>query len=385
MPRKPTKNNPATRIYAIDEPTKWQEFRDVYLKADVDTMEAIVAKLGLLSPFEQQVWIDTQKINLSGVPIDIDTVRQIQGKLDSLIDLESSKFIRIVGLFPTQRDKILQWVKSKGCKIDNLQAATVEALINNPSTPQEVIDAMVARGNTTHMSFKKFTVMENALCKDQTIKGTLMYHAAGTGRFGGRLLQTQNLTKGNIDGEEAVTRIHNGEFDVELVKSAVRPMIHHKDGMTISDYAGIEARVVQWLAQDSVALQVFHDGLDPYKWMAEKIYGVPYDKVTSKQRFTGKQAILGLGYQMSAKKFISMVESYGETIEQDEAQLAVNTYRGTHRKLVNFWSVIEEVAKKAVTRPDTMFRVNKYISFMVEEDFLYMILPCDRDWETNLR
>ena len=40
--------------------------------------------------------------------------------------------------------------------------------------------------------------------------------------------------------------------------------------------------------------------------------------------------------------------------------------------------MIEEVAKKAVTRPDTMFRVNKYISFMVEEDFLYMILPSGR-------
>jgi len=73
-----------------------------------------------------------------------------------------------------------------------------------------------------------------------------------------------------------------------------------------------------------------------------------------------------------------MVESYGETIEKEEAQLAVDTYRKTHRKLVNFWNFIEEIAIKALQRPNNLFRVNKYISFIYSGDFLQMVLPSGR-------
>jgi len=112
--------------------------------------------------------------------------------------------------------------------------------------------------------------------------------------------------------------------------------------------------------------------------MASKIYNVAYKTVTDKQRFTGKQAILGLGYSMSAKKFKLMVENYGEHIELAEATLAVSIYRKTHRKLVNLWKSLNSAAVMAVQRPGKKIQVNRYVSFLSNEEFLCMILPSNR-------
>jgi len=155
-------------------------------------------------------------------------------------------------------------------------------------------------------------------------------------------------------------------------------MIHHEKGFTIVDYSSIEARVLQWVAGDEEALQVFRDGTDPYKWMATKIYGVPYDQVTQPQRFCGKQSILGLGYQMSYKTFVSMVESYGETIAVEEAKLAVDVYRKVHRKVVRLWSNMQAGAVMALQRPGKSIKVNRYVQYVLKGNFLHMVLPSGR-------
>jgi DNA polymerase len=361
-----------------DAPEDWLEFRDVYLKADIDSMEELYHALPKLSAWEQQVWVDTQHINLRGIPIDVPTTKLIIEKLDSLVDEESSNFIRIAGVFPSQRDKVLGWVRANGVKATDLQAETVEKIIQAEDTPEHVRKALEARANTTHMSFKKFPKMLEALRDNGTVGGTLMYHAAGTGRFGGRLLQPQNLTRGSINGVEAVNRIHAGEFSVELVKSAVRPMIYHPAGFTIVDYVGVEARGVQWLCRDEDALDVFRTGQDPYIWMAGKIYRCEYNEVTEDQRFVGKQAILGLGYQMSAKKFKTMVEGYNQEISVSDANRAVEVYRSTHKKLVQFWDHINQAALMAMDNLGDDIVLNKYISFRFDNPYLTMKLPSGR-------
>lgn len=378
IPRKPTAINKTTRNLPEKFPKEWKEFRDVYLKADVETVEAIVNRLEVLPPAEQQVWLDTQYINIRGIPMDVDTAHDIVDKLAILVDDEASRFIRLTGVFPTQRAKVLVWLEEQGCPLPNMQAPTVAAVIADESAPQLVRDALEARANTTHMSFKKFNTILNAAMDDGCIRGTIMYHIATTGRFGGRLLQPHNLTRGTIDGEEAVARIQAGEFNVELVKSAVRPMIYHPDGFTIVDYSSIEARIVQKVAQDEDALDIFRRGLDPYIQMATKIFDTSYEHITDKQRWHGKQAILGLGYQMGAKKFVMMVEQYGQKLSMTEAKKTVKVYRDTHKRLVKFWDNIGKCALKAMELPGTTVRLNQYVAFTLEEDFLYMHLPSGR-------
>jgi len=228
------------------------------------------------------------------------------------------------------------------------------------------------------MSFKKYRTILDAVCDDGHVKGTLMYHAAHTGRWGGRLLQTQNLTKGNIEGNEAVKRIQDGEFSVELVKSSLRGMIFHPDGFAIVDYSQIEARITQWLSEDQNALEIFRSGKDPYKTFGVKMYNIPFDDIDDKQRFMAKQAILGLGFQMGHKRFMEMCAGYGVSVTQLEAENIVSIYRGTHKKTVKLWGNMNRAAVMAVHSPDTLINVNEFISFFVKDDFLYMVLPSER-------
>ena len=378
IPRKPSKLQKHIRNMPEDNVDDWVEFRDIYLKADVESMEEMHDLLPPLVASEQVVWEDTMIVNLLGIPVDSKTNSLIISKLAPMIDEEATEYIRIAGHYPTQRNVALGWVRDQGVQILDMKADTIAKVLEDPESPAHVVKALKHRANTTHACFKKFDVIDRALSADGTIKGTLQYHAAGTGRFGGRLLQPQNLVKGNVDGEEAVARIQAGEFNVELVKSAVRPMIYHPDGLTIVDYASIEAMVVQFVCQDKDALEVFRSGGDPYKVMGSKIYGVPVEGVTDKQRFVGKQAILGLGYQMSAKKFIMMVEAYGETISKPDASKAVDVYRRTHKKLVGFWKNMDGAALMAIQRPGDTIMINKYVSFEFNHPYLEMKLPSGR-------
>ncbi len=379
IPRKPTKHDSRIRITPEDDPEGWVEFRDTYLDQDIYSMKHLVDRLGVLTPDQQEVWIATQFINLDGVPVDLPTTKLIKDKIDVLVDEESTKFIRMTGLFPTQRDRVMGWVRTQGVKVLNMQAATVEGVLEDPNAPAHVKEALEARANTTHMSFKKYDTILEAVCDDGLVKGTLMYHAAHTGRWGGRLLQTQNLVKGKIDSVEAVERIQAGEFSVELVKSAVRGMMYHPDGFSIVDYTQIEARITQWLCRDTVALAILVDpSTDPYKWMATKIYNVEYEDVDDIQRFVGKQAILGLGFQMGWERFVAQAESYGQVVPIPVAKEAVRIYREIHKKLKTFWTSINNAAVIAVNRPELLSKVNRYLSFIMKDDFLYMNLPSGR-------
>lgn len=375
-PRKPTKYNKSKRTLYSDDPDGWEEFKNLYLVQDIYSMQELIEELGILTPTEQQYWVDTQIINLGGIPVDILTTSLIQDKIATLVDEESTKFIRLTGVFPTQRDRVLGWVRTQGVKVLNLQAATVAEILEDKDTPEIVVEALTARANTTHMSFKKYDTIINAAMDDDTVRGTLMYHAAHTGRWGGRLLQPQNLTKGSIDALEAVDRIQKGEFSVELVKSALRAMIAHPDGFTIVDYTQIEARITQWLCKDEEALAVFTSGVDPYVVMATRIYGT--DDIDELKRFVGKQAVLGLGFQMAAPKFKAQAASFGIEIDIELAEHAVKVYRKLHKKLKTFWSNINKAACMAVDRPDLLIKCNEYIAFICEGDFLYMLLPSGR-------
>ena len=91
----------------------------------------------------------------------------------------------------------------------------------------------------------------------------------------------------------------------------------------------------------------------------------------------GKQAILGLSYQMGIDRFIETCSGYGVEVSSDVAQRTVHMYRNTHQKLVNFWEIINEAALTALkTKKPTKAGM---IGFELKGDFLYMQLPSGRN------
>jgi DNA polymerase len=147
----------------------------------------------------------------------------------------------------------------------------------------------------------------------------------------------------------------------------------------ICDYSSIEARVVQWLAGDETALNVFRADKDVYKDMATTIFETSYDRVEKKERFVGKIAVLGLGYAMGVDKFLSTCHDWGAIfVDEDLAERTVHAFRTKYRALRNFWYLIEDRAIDAINNPGYQFEAGRHLAWICHDGFLKMILPSGR-------
>ena len=151
----------------------------------------------------------------------------------------------------------------------------------------------------------------------------------------------------------------------------------------MADYAGIEARVLCWLAEDDDALAMFRTGADIYCAMAEDIYHRPITKADAQERQLGKAAILGCGYQMGGPKFVSTAALYGVIIEEDFSKHVVEAYRAKFWRTAQMWKFQEQAALNAVQCPGghiTSGRMTWYrrIDTKRKTDFLYCVLPSGR-------
>ena len=370
-----------------NSPADWRLFVD-YCKQDVIATQAIDEALPDLSKSEQALADLDLKINTAGIPIDVALVKRIV----SLINTFTEKQIQLCkdltgGFSPTQRKNIIEWCNERGTLLPDYKAESIKYSLSDPYISPEVTQVLQCRQNTSNSSLMKYTKMLNTVSNDGRIRGTLKFYGANTGRWAGRGIQPQNLPRGSINPERVITAIQEdaGIYELsamfgslpEALKSCIRGMIHHKDGFTVVDYSGIEARVVQWLVNDRKALKIFKDGKDVYKHMASLIFNIPYKKITKDQRFLGKQAILGLSYRMGTNRFIETCAGYGVTVNKETADRTVKKYRTIHHKLIRNWHRIETAAINAV-RTKQIIEVG-LIKFELRGDFLHMRLPSDRE------
>jgi DNA polymerase len=145
--------------------------------------------------------------------------------------------------------------------------------------------------------------------------------------------------------------------------------------LIVCDFAGIEARVLAWLAGQKDLVEIFRAGEDVYKVMAGKIYNKPPELVTKAERQLGKVAILGLGYQMGWSKFITTAKGYGISLDDAFAQQVVETYRTTYKRIRSFWRNANDAAICAVQgSPVSIGRIR----YFVEDRWLFCQLPCGR-------
>ena len=110
-----------------------------------------------------------------------------------------------------------------------------------------------------------------------------------------------------------------------------------------SDSSQIEARTLAWLAGQDDLVDAFEKGEDVYKIMASAIYKVPVSAVDKPQRFVGKTTILGSGYGMGAVKFQRQLKNFNVTVELEEAERIITTYRETYTAIPALWKKASEV------------------------------------------
>lgn len=167
---------------------------------------------------------------------------------------------------------------------------------------------------------------------------------------------------------------------LQLLSHSLRGVIVAPPGkkLFVADYASIEARVLLWCAQDEDGLQKFRDGVDLYCDMASSIYNRTITKEHKTERQLGKTAILGLGYQMGAKKFHATCLLQGIEIDEALAERTVTAYREKYWRVRKLWYDMETAAGEATyDKPGTEYTCGP-TKWFVEGRFLYCQLPSGR-------
>lgn len=400
IPQKPDKTHGFVwRRFPQDDPAAFKEFCE-YCVQDVRTEQEVEKALKLfdVGGISHAAFVYDLIINDEGFPVDIEALRAASQMIDNELDRVRGEFIKLTGLNPTQTGAFTIWLRERGYKGEDLRASTMDEEIENwePSTSDMDRDALKALELRRVMSYaatkKVKSMLELAGPDDNRVRGTLFYHGASTGRWSSKLVQQQNMKRSTDESEAAFHHLRQGlSADtlelihgpiLETLASGIRHFINDGDAPLDSvDYAAIEARIVCWLAGQEDALDEFNRNVDRYKTMAARIFNIRPENVTKPQRFLGKQSVLGCGYGMGASKFQATCANYGEDVPMDLAELAVQTFRKTHRQVVSLWYDLERACKNAINNPGNKYVVGKLEVFTMAtagRRFLLIKLPSKR-------
>ena len=247
------------------------------------------------------------RMNWRGVPVNVPALKNAREFVARQQEKLGRQFKDLTGLDHTQRGAVQDWLQKRGYQGDNMQAATVDAALENPeSMTPEAQKALKLRSGITFAALAKIPAMIESACPDGRVRGTTQWHAARTGRAGGRIIQPQNFRKSTIGGQEHLCykMLCEGWDDswieemwdspLEAVASSIRHFIQPAEsGFYDLDYAGVEARITPWLAGDTDKLDFIASGGDPYKRTASMVFSIPYEQVEKWQRTIAKPIELG--------------------------------------------------------------------------------------------
>jgi DNA polymerase len=377
-------SKPTSKGVFNEDPELMQQLFD-YCAQDVRTEMAIGSVLRPLTELEQQVWELTQRINLRGVPVDPQELHNAVLAVVRAQDALDNECIALTGCKPSERAKLLKWVRDRGLLIDDLTAETVSAKLVDTNIKGTVRRVLELRQEGSQTSVAKYAKMME-IQREGRIRNTLVYHGASTGRWASRGgLNLQNIARPTISDEEielAIPRVfERGVGTLTELSSLVRSSIVAPEGKTFVDvdFSSIENRVGVYLAGQKDKVELFRKGLDEYKvFAAESLYRISYDEVTKEQRQISKSAVLGAMFGQGAKGLVKYAEGMGVKLNETQAKNAVDGYRSSYAKVKALWALCETAAIDAVQNPGVGFAAGGKIKMKVAKSALWMQLPSGR-------
>jgi DNA polymerase bacteriophage-type len=366
-----------------------------YCMQDVVAERELSKKLFDLNPTERKVFILDQKINTTGIALDVESVDnaiEVYGHAYNSL-MESLK--DLTGLDnPNSAIQFFNWLTSKGHIIDNVQKATLQALLNLEDK-YNTHTAIRMRMKLAKAAPKKYSAMRDRVGNGTRLHGNTMYHGASTGRWASTGVNLQNIARPTVDADESIALINTTEpaiFDMldmdpmEALSSSIRGMLIPSKGkkFIIGDYASIESRALAWLAGQEDKLEVFRGHGKIYEHVAAKIYNIysehgqnAIELVTQPQRFVGKIGELACGFGGGAGAITGMAKIYKVDMTKPEAEKIKNDWRAENPEICQFWKTAENAAASAVAHPGEVFQAGR-VKFMVAHNFLWCQLPSGR-------
>jgi DNA polymerase len=355
---RPRSRAPNLAWWHIDDPQKLAELTE-YCKQDVEAERWLSKNLDPLPRTEHKMWAINVEMNAAGVNIDHPFVDALLKVSEELRDETDKKLSYITGgevTSSTQLPKLRAWALARGYTPPSLDRGSIENFLrSNPNVDPDLKIALNLRLDVSKSSTKKLERIKKVAGGGDVCRGLISYYgAARTGRYSGKLIQPQNLPRGNLKPQdvEAIRGVLVGfppiptpPMTLDQVSSCVRgTIIPPKDHFMLSgDLAQIEARVLAWLAGQMDILGVFANGGDVYTYAAAKL-GSP-------DRQLGKVVTLGLGYGMGYIRFIDTAKTYKIVLNAVQANAIVTLWRDNNPSIVKFWIDVERAFRRAINQP----------------------------------
>ena len=428
---KPRKVNADGSIVWWNEPDRLADLY-AYCKQDVEVERQLEKRLMPLSPPELELWHLDQIINGRGTYVDEKlclAAKAIVAQTQERLDAEMKRVTDYNVGACSNAVQLALWVRAEGFPAESIAKDQIEVLLARDDLTPAVRRALELRREAAKASVAKIDSLLAGMQRDKRSRGLLQYHAASTGRWGGRRFQPQNIKRPKLKNVDlAIEAVMHGDVDVidmmygeplSVVGDCLRGMIRAAPGNVLmaADYANIEGRVLAWLAGEEWKLKAFRafdskTGPDLYRLAFSRAFGVPIDQVDAVMRQIGKVMELALGYQGGPGAFQTMARGYGIDIgesydlvtERAGASIAAKAlggwesrgkgsgmaehrwraaeivkllWRDAHPEIVAFWWALDEAAIEAVQNPGLVITCGK-VRMVVKGSFLWLRLPSGR-------
>lgn len=418
-PCKPTRTNGMrTRNYPWDAPEQWEMYKE-YNKYDVLSEREIYHKLEryVIPEFERELYVLDQAINDRGILVDMELAESAIAVDSVYTDILLQQSKDITGLDnPNSVAQLKTWycrnyadlVDANLSKKDKEYLATANGQFYDPNNQSmaadpikmllkldavqmfsELVTVLENRQKLGRSSVKKYYTMINCAMKDNRVRGTFQFYGANrTGRWAGRLVQLQNLSKNRVENIdlprelirkrdwEAVEMMYGDVSDV--LSQLVRTTFIAPEGKTycVADFSAIEARVVSWLANEDWRMEVFRGDGKIYEAAGARMFNVPIESITkgSELRAKAKNAELALGYQGSLG---AMKRMGGDKMGMSDNEMMhiVKLWRDANKAIVNLWAEIERCAHEAVRYHRRVVGTPRNLIFDCDDTYFTITLP----------
>lgn len=421
-PCKPTKiNGMRTRNYPWDAPEKWEMYK-TYNKYDVLSEREIYYRLSKYSipPFERSLYILDQHINDRGILVDKELAESAiavdeqytqmlmdESKSITMLDNPNSvaqlkkwyiaNYADLVDATLSMKD--IEYLKTANGqfydKANQSMAADAIKMLLKLDAVQDIPELRTVLENRQKLgrsSVKKYYTMMNCAMKDGRVRGTFQFYGANrTGRWAGRLVQLQNLSKNHVENIDLPRElIRKRDWDTvnmiygdvsDILSQLVRTTFIAPKGMlySVADFSAIEARVVSWLADEEWRMDVFRGDGKIYEAAGARMFNVPIEAITkgSDLRAKAKNAELALGYGGSLG---AMKRMGGDKMGMSDAEMMhiVKLWRTSNPSIVELWAEIEACAHEAVRYHRRVVGTPRNLVFDCDDDYFTVQLPSGR-------
>ena len=351
-------------------------------------------------------WCLDWKINKLGLPIDEALADAALSMYDTIKAEFMAKLRKITGLGnPNSPKQLKEWLEPRGYPFESLGKDRVKtALIDfDLEIDLDAQEALRLRLDSTKSSILKFLKLKKAAVRGRMRNMFQFLGASRTGRWGGRLVQWQNVPrpwKGVAKYlREARQMLLDGDresiemlFDktLEVMASLIRTVVKAPRGrkLVVADLSAIELCVVAWLTDCKFWLQVLAEGKDPYKAFGVYLWGVAYELLTKQQRDDSKPAVLGCAYRLGGGMvkgvypdthktgLLGYAANLGVFLTQKFCKKAVKVYRELSKEVVDHWYKYDDAAMECVNTGQTV--VVGPITFDLKKPYLRVRLPSGR-------